>query len=447
MMSSNPVGRPITDFSRSGALQKRSHAAIPGGCHTYAKGDDQYPQLAPGFIVRGRGCHVWDADGNEYIEYGMGCRAVTLGHAYEPVLEAVRRELKSGSNFTRPSPIEVTCAEDLLGMIDGAEMVKFAKNGSDVTTAAVKLARAHTGRSLVAVCRDQPFFSVDDWFIGTTAVNAGIPEEIRALTVGFRYDDIDDLESLFNQHPGEIAAVMLEPAKYCDPTDGYLQAVQALCHRRGAVLILDEMITGFRWDNGGGQKVYGVVPDLSAFGKGMANGFSVSALVGKRSLMEAGGLEHDRERVFLLSTTHGAETHSLAAAAATMRTYREEPVIETLDRQGSRLKTGLQQVIAEHGLEDHVPIIGKPCCLVFGTLDGERRPSQVFRALFMQELIRRGVLGPSLIVSYSHTDGDIDHTIAAVNDLLPVYARALEDGPENYLVGGPTAPVYRRFNR
>ncbi len=441
------AGNRHRGYARSRALQERSHSLIPGGCHTYAKGDDQFPALAPGFIVRGRGSHVWDVDGNEYIEYGMGCRAVTLGHAFPPVVEAVRSELEHGSNFSRPAPIEVTCAEDLLGMIDGAEMAKFAKNGSDITTAAVKLARAATGRTLVALCGDQPFFSVDDWFIGTTEINAGIPAEVQALTVTFRYDDVADLGALFNRHPDQIAAVILEPAKYAEPSAGYLPAVQALCRDRGAIFILDEMITGFRWDNGGGQKVYGVNPDLSAFGKGMANGHSVSALVGKRELMELGGLHHDRERVFLLSTTHGAETHALAAAIATMQTYREEPVIETLDRQGARLKTGLLDAIARHGLQAQVPIIGRPSCLVFGTRDGDGRPSQVYRALFMQELIRRGVLGTSLVVSYSHTDSDIDHTIDAVDDLLPVYAAALEDGPERYLEGGPTRPVYRRFNR
>ncbi|NNE34757.1 MAG: glutamate-1-semialdehyde 2,1-aminomutase, partial [Rhodothermales bacterium] len=395
----------------------------------------------------GKGCHVWDVDGNEYIEYGMGCRAVTLGHAYPSVIEAARKELELGSNFTRPAPIEVTCAEELLGMIEGADMVKFAKNGSDVTTAALKLARAHTGRAKIALCGDHPFFSVDDWFIGTTAINAGIPESIKSLSLTFRYDDIADLRALFDRHPGEIAAVILEAAKYSDPSEGYLQAVKDLCHERGAVFILDEIITGFRWDNGGAQKVYGVVPDLAAFGKTLANGFSVSALVGKRSLMELGGLYHDRERVFLLSTTHGGETHALAAAIATMRTYRQEPVIETLNRQGERLRSGLEQVIARHGVQGHVNILGRPSCLVFATLDAAGNRSQWFRALLMQELIRRGVLGPSLIVSYSHSDEDIDRTIDAFDGALPIYARALADGVDDYLVGHPTQVVYRKFNR
>ena len=177
--SANSITAPdMLDFSQSRAFQQRAHQLIPGGAHTYSKGDDQFPEQAPGFIVRGKGCHVWDPDGNEFIEYGMGLRAVTLGHAYEPVIEAAYRQMQLGANFTRPARIEVDLAEAMLEVIGGAEMVKFAKNGSDVTTAAVKLARAYTGRDLVAICGDQPFFSTDDWFIGTTPMNAGIPQVI-----------------------------------------------------------------------------------------------------------------------------------------------------------------------------------------------------------------------------------------------------------------------------
>ena len=330
-------------FERSKELQQKSHALIPGGCHTYAKGDDQYPELAPGFIVRGKGCHVWDVDGNEFIEYGMGLRAVTLGHAYDPVVEAAHRQMLLGNNFTRPTPLEIACAEEVLSVIDGAEMVKFAKNGSDVTTAAVKLARAYTGRDLVAVCADHPFYSVDDWFIGSTPMAAGIPKAVRKLTVKFHYNDIDSVKSLFEENPGQIACVILEAETAEAPVNNFLGEIQHLCKQNGALFILDEMITGFRWHIGGAQKYYGIVPDLSAFGKGMGNGFSVSALLGKKDIMELGGLYHDRERVFLLSTTHGAEGHSLAAAIETIKIYKQEHVVEYLYQQGERLRSGINQ--------------------------------------------------------------------------------------------------------
>lgn len=445
MLSSLSEPTP-TQQTRSRELQAKAHALIPGGCHTYAKGDDQYPWLAPGLIERGFGCHVWDVDGNTYIEYGMGNRCVTLGHAFEPVVRAAQEEMLRGANFSRPAAIEVAAAEKLLEMIDGAEMVKFAKNGSDVTSAAVRLSRAVTGREIVAFCGDHPFFSVDDWFIGTTAIDAGIPTAVKQLSVAFGYNDLASVERLFAQFPGQIACVILEPAKYDDPADRFLHRVQELCRREGAIFILDEMITGFRWHNGGAQKVYGIVPDLSTFGKALANGFALSALAGKRELMERGGMYHDKERVFLLSTTHGAETHALAAAIATIETYQREPVVETLHRQGNRLQTGVQQSIQRHGLGDHVQVIGPPCALVHVTRDAHGERSQAFRTLLMQELVRRGILATSLVVSYAHSDNDIDFTIDAWDASMHVYRKALEDGVERYLVGPASKSVYRKFN-
>lgn len=435
-------------FAKSRRLQKRAHEIIPGGSHTYAKGDDQYPLLAPGFIARGQGSHVWDVDGNEYIEFGMGNRAVGLGHAHAPVVQAVVDELARGVNFTRPSHIEVEAAEEFLELIGGAEMVKFCKNGSDATSAAMKLARAYTSRDKIAFCADHPFFSVDDWFIGTTPMGAGVPKAITDLSVTFRYNDIASVEAMFAAHSGEIAGLILEAARIEEPRADFLHAVQRLCHSHGALFILDEMITGFRWHKGGAQSLYGITPDLSCFGKAMGNGFSVSALAGRREFMRLGGLTHtDRPRVFLLSTTHGAETHALAAAIATMRIYRTEPVVEHLYRIGERLKAGMEEVVAFHGLDAHVSMMGRPCCLLFGTRDGAGQPSQAFRSLFLQETIKRGIIMPSLAVSYAHTDEDIERTVDAIDGALGVYKRALADGVETHLVGRPSQVVQRRFNQ
>ncbi len=434
------------NFHRSDELRLKAHDLIPGGCHTYAKGDDQYPALSPGFIARGLGSHVWDVDGNEFIEYGQGNRCATLGHAYPEVIAAVQRELPLGANFTRPAAIEIEAAEQFLAMIPGADMVKFCKDGSDATTGALKLARAWTGREKVAICRDHPFFAINDWFIGTTPLNAGIPPSVRELTLEFNYNDLESLRSLFAEHPGQIACVILEPAKYDDPRDGFLHKVKELCHANGALFVLDEMISGFRWHNGGGQTYYGIEPDLSSFGKAIANGFSVSALAGKRQYMELGGMRHNRERVFLLSTTHGGETHSLAAAIATMKIYQREPVIETLFARGQRLLDEGNQIIRSHGLAEHVGILGKPICLIFYAKDQQLKPSQAFRSLLLQEMIRRGVLMATLVVSYTHTNEDIDRTLDALDQSLAVYKRALQDGVERYLVGPPSQTVYRRYN-
>jgi glutamate-1-semialdehyde 2,1-aminomutase len=434
-------------FLKSKALAEKAHRLIPGGCHTYAKGDDQYPELAPGFIARGLGCRIWDVDGNEFIEYGMGNRCVTLGHAYAPVVAAARAELEKGANFIRPAAIEVECAEQFLRMIPGAEMVKFCKDGSTATSDALRLARAYTGRDCIAYCADHPFFATDDWFIGTTPMNAGIPAAVSDLSLKFRYNDIDSVRALFAAHPGRIAGLIMEAAKNDEPTEGFLEDARRLCHENGALFILDEMITGFRWHNGGAQSYYGVTPDLSCFGKALGNGFAVSALAGKREFMRLGGLDHERERVFLLSTTHGGETHGLAAAIATMRVYEDQPVIAHLYAQGEKLREGLRQAAVRHGVDRYVEPMGRACALVYSTRDAAGRPCQSFRSLFMQETIRRGVLAPSLIVSYSHADADIEMTIDAIDAALAVYARALGVGPERHLTGRPSQIVYRRYNQ
>ncbi len=442
----NPAAS-VQDFGRSESLRRRAHAVIPGGAHTYAKGDDQYPVLAPGFIARGQGCRVWDVDGNSFIEYGQGIRAVGLGHGFPAVCAAARDAIGLGENFVRPAAVEVACAELLVSFVPGAEMVKFCKDGSDATSGAMRLARAYTGRDLVAICSDHPFFSTDDWFIGTTPMNAGVPEAVRALTVGFRYNDIDSARRLFSDHPGRIAAVILEPARIDEPQNGFLAALRDLAHAEGALFVLDEMVTGFRWARGGGQEAYGIEADLACFGKAMGNGFAVSALVGKREFMRLGGLDHtDRPRVFLLSTTHGAEGHALAAAMATMGVYRDEPVIEHNYAMGRLLREGIAAAAERRGLSGHFQIVGRDCCLFYVVRDADGQPSQAFRTLFLQETIRRGLLAPSLVVGYSHEPDDIAETIEAIDGALGVYARALDSGVERYLLGRATESVYRKFN-
>lgn len=452
-MAGVPKNPPMTSggeypriYSESEALRRRAHAVIPGGAHTYSKGDDQFPELSPAFIERGKGCHVWDVDGNEFIEYGMGLRAVTLGHAFEPVVDAATRQMQYGANFTRPARIEVEVAEEFLRFIKGAEMVKFAKNGSDVTTAAVKLARAYTARDMIAICGDQPFFSTDDWFIGTGKMNAGIPQSVSDLTVQFRYNDLASLAELFDRHPEQIACVVMEAEAATQPGPGYLKQVKDLCEQRGAVLIFDEMITGFRWHLGGAQEFHQVVPHLSTFGKALGNGFAISALAGKAEIMSLGGLHHGQPRVFLLSTTHGAETHALAAAIATLHVYTEEGVVEFLWRQGELLRTLIEQSIRENRLENCFELLGRPCNLIFATRDGNGERSQSFRTLFMQEMIRRGVIAPSFVVSFSHRDADIYRTAEAVHEALVVYRKALDEGLGKYLQGRPVKPVDRKFN-
>ena len=433
-------------FTKSLQIQKKFNDTIPGGSHTYAKGDDQFPEFMPPYIEKGKGCHIWDIDGNEFIEYGMGLRTVTLGHGFEPIVEAAYKQMQMGNNFVRPAKIELDAADEFLSVIDGADMVKFSKDGSDATNGAVKLARAHTGRDLVAVCANHPFFSVDDWFIGTTPMSAGIPDVVKEMTVKFLYNDIESVEKMFATHPGKISCVVLEAEKYAPPVDNFLHKLKDLAHKNGALFILDEMITGFRWHLGGAQKMYDIVPDLSTFGKALGNGFAISALAGKREFMELGGLHHDKERVFLISTTHGAENHALAAAIANIKFYKENQVVERLDEQGRKLKEGVNKASTELGINSNIRIIGPNCCSVYTTSDQDGKPSQPFRTLFIQECMKRGLLMPSSIVSYSHSDKDIEETIEKMADAMVVYKKAMEEGIEKYLVGKPVAPVFRKYN-
>ncbi|EFL13221.1 LOW QUALITY PROTEIN: glutamate-1-semialdehyde-2,1-aminomutase, partial [Streptomyces sp. C] len=418
----------------------------PGARTPTPKGDDQYPEgLAP-VISHGRGAHVWDVDGNRYVEYGSGLRSVSLGHAHPRVTEAVRRELDRGGNFVRPSVVEVEAAERFLATVPTAEMVKFAKNGSDATTAAVRLARAATGRRRVAICADHPFFSTDDWFIGTTPMSAGIPDEVNELTVTFPYGDLAATEEILSRYRGEVACLILEPATHGEPPPGYLAGLRELAGRHGCVLVFDEMITGFRWSEAGAQGLYGVVPDLSTFGKALGNGFAVSALAGRRELMERGGLRHSGDRVFLLSTTHGAETHSLAAAMAVQATYAEEGVTARLHALGERLAAGVREAAAGMGVGDHVVVRGRASNLVFATLDENGRPSQEYRTLFLRRLLAGGVLAPSFVVSSALSDADIDHTVDVVAQACAVYRKALDAGdPGPWLGGRPVKPVFRRL--
>lgn len=311
---------------------------------------------------------------------------------------------------------------------------------------AVRLSRAYTSREMIGVCADHPFFSSGDWFIGSTAMSAGVADEIKKNTLSFKYNNIESVTQLFSDYHNQIACLILEPQKYDEPKENFLNQLKDLCYQHGTVLIFDEMITGFRWHKGGAQKKFGIVPDLSAWGKAMANGFSVAALAGAREIMQHGGIKHPHERVFLLSTTHGAETHALAAAIATMKFYQQENVIGQLYEQGDKLEKGITKAALDLGIQDYVKVIGPACCSAYVTLNYDHKPSQAFRTLFLQETLKRGLLMPSTVISYSHSDIDIEVTINKIYEAFVVYAKALKQGIDKYLVGREVKPVWRKYN-
>ena len=449
--------------------QKRLLKAIPGGAHTYSRGFDQYPANAPQILESGKGAYVKDPSGNCYLDYGMALRAVHLGYAEDSIDAAAIEAIKKGNNLTRPSMIELEAAERLIGLIDSVDMVKFTKNGSTAVSAAVKLARAYTGREVVARCAEHPFFSFDDWFIGNTPLTRGITKESMQNTTSFHYNDIASLEVLIDKYPGQIACVVLEPSStecpsiqndesgccglavcnrdYRQSQPNFLQKVEDLCRKHGIVFILDEMITGFRWDLKGAQHLYGVKPDICTFGKAMANGYSVACVAGRRDIMQLGSIEFDgAERVFLLSTTHGAEMAGLAAFIATMDFMDRYPVIQHLWTYGAKLIAMLNQQARAHGIEHSFQAGGVACSPFYATLNAEGKPCLELRTLFSQEMIKAGVLMPWIALSYRHQGDEFDKTEEAVNVAFSVYRKALDSGVEHYLNGPPIKPVFRKYN-
>lgn len=439
--------KKILHYKKNTDFADRAKRLIPGGAHTYSKGDDQFPSNAPKIIDRGLGCKVWDVDGNEFTDLAMSLGSVILGHAYEPVLDAVRKEITRGVNFCRPSVIEGELAELLADIIPSAEMVKFGKNGSDAVTAAVKLARAYTGRNYVVRCASDPFNAIHDWFIGSTVLNRGVPEEVQALTLKFNYNDIGSCQKIFDQYPGKIACFLLEPVSLEPPKEGFLENLKALCEKNGTLLIFDEVVSGFRFALGGVQEMVGVTPHLSAFGKAMANGFSVSALAGQREFMRIGGIDHDQERVFLLSTTHGGETHSLAASIACINELRKHDIISHFWQVGQALMDGVCSAAKDIGAEKYVDVFGYSVKPAFVFKDETGEVSMVARTLFLQETIARGLLMPYVVPSYSHKKDTIAFAIECISDALEVMKKAAEGpGMASAIEGGIVKPVFRKYN-
>ena len=423
---------------RSEVWLHRSERVIPGGAQTFSKSPRSFVQgVAPNFLVRARGAYAWDVDGSCYLDYIMGLGTVILGHADPEVLEAVRAQVEEGISFSLPHPIEVEVAEQLVRLIPCAEMVRFAKNGSDVTSAAVRLARAFTGREKIA-CGG--YHGWHDWYIGATEWNRGVPEAVSRLTLRFPYNDLDALHRLFREHRGEIAAVIMEPVMFDPPSPGYLHDVRELCHRHGALLIFDEVVTGCRIALGGAQAYFGVVPDLACFGKALANGFPLAALVGRADVMRLLA-----EEVFF-STTHGGEAASLAACRATLAKLEREEGIARLWRLGARLKEGVNALLTERRLVDVIACVGMPPFTALRFRGRDEEEQLALRSLFQQEALARGILTFGYhMLSLAHTESDLQWTLAEYAEIFDLIADAVRRGDVTArLKGPPVRPIFRQ---
>jgi glutamate-1-semialdehyde aminotransferase len=402
---------PRLEIAASDALWERAKRVIPGGTQTLSKAPSQFVDgVSPKFLQRGSGSHVWDVDGNEFIDYPMALGPILLGYDHPAVTAAVVAQAHEGTAFTLMHPLEVELAEMLVEIVPCAERVRFAKNGADATGGAIRAARALTGRDHVIATG---YHGYHDWYVASTERDAGVPAFNRALIHTVPYNDLAALEHALQTQ--EMAAVIMEiPGEY--PRDGYLQGALEASHRHGALFILDEIVTGFRYALGGAQELFGFVPDLACIGKGMANGYPLAAVVGREQPMSA------FEEIFF-SMTFGGETLSLAAAIATLETLRREPVIEHIWARGAELREGIERLIVD--VSFGVELSGNPPRSGLGFHDGEGRPSQLLRGLFLQECHRRGVLfGGPIFTTYSHDEDDIARTLETVRAAFAIMEEA-----------------------
>lgn len=423
-------------YHNSEELLERALKTIPLGSQTFSKSKTQYPYgVSPYFIKRGKGSRVWDVDGNEYIDFVNALAAITLGYNDPDVTNAVKAQLEEGTIFSLPHELEIKVAEKIVEMVPCAEMARFGKNGSDVTSGAIRLARAYTKRDHVAVCG---YHGWQDWYIGSTSRNLGVPQSTIDLTHTFIYNDIDSLHNIFKNFSGQVAAVIMEPMNSTEPKKGFLEEIRDLTHKNKAVFIFDETITGFRFSKGGAQEYFGVIPDLATFGKGLANGYPLSALAGKAEIMRL------MEEIFF-SFTFGGETLSLAAALAATTKLQKKPVIETLWSQGRKVVEGVKRLIAKYRLENILSISGKECWSFLLFKDSGVYSQWELKTLFLQEVFARGILTVGTHnMSYAHSDDDIFKLLSVYDKVFAIIEAVLAKRNLNkFLRAKPLMPLFK----
>lgn len=412
----------MSSRERTNKLKYLASNLIPAGAHTYSRADNQFPECAPAFVSRAKGCMFWDENGSEYIDYSMGLLSVSIGHANETINQKVIEAIHKGTSFARPSLLEGELAEKINSLIPSAEMVKFSKNGSDVTSAAIRLARNFTGRKYILRCNQQPFLSFNDWFIASTSKSGGIPKEMENWILRFNYNDIGSVETVFNSFENEIACVIMEPFTNELPHPGFLIALKKICEKNGALLIFDEMITGFRVDLKGAQHFLNVSPHLSTFGKGIANGYALAVLCGQKNIMKQGGLNED---VFLLSCTYGGETVGLSAGIATINFMEDNNVISQITDYGGKLKNKFDELINKNDLSPHIKIGEHPARLELKFTDAGTT-SFALKTLFMQEMMKEGIFMERIGISFAHDEMTLTKTNHALEKTLKILSEAVK---------------------
>lgn len=423
-------------FDKSTAQLSRAELSIPLGSQTFSKSKTQYPVgISPLYAAKSKGAYLWDIDGNKYIDLVNSLAAVTLGYGDKGLEKSILKQLKLGVSLSLPTKIESEVAELIIELVPSAEMVRFSKNGSDATSAAIRLARAFTGRDQIVACG---YHGWHDWCIGTTSRNKGIPTAVSALTHNFQYNDIESLKSALKLNEGKVAAVIIEPMNDTYPQPGFLEEVQVLAKKAGAVLIFDEVITGFRFSEGGAQKLFNVTPDLATFGKGIANGFPLSAVVGRREIMK------EMEHVFI-SGTFGGELLSLAAARYVLKKHQKNEICGDLVNKGNVLNELTNELIDSFGLSNVVSLSGHPTWkfLRWNGL-GEYSAAEI-KTFFMQEIFQEGVLVlNSHNISQAHDRKIIVKIIDAYSKVFGKIEKAISQGSlREGLHVSPLEPLFK----
>lgn len=414
----------------------RAEQTIPLGSQTFSKSRTQYPVgISPLYAARARGAEIWDIDGNRYIDLVSALASVTLGYGDKDVERAVRKQLKRGVSMSLPGFLESEVAELIVEMVPSAEMVRFGKNGTDATSAAIRLARAYTGRDHVIVCG---YHGWQDWYIGSTTRNKGVPNTISALTHIFEYNNISSLQEVLGRFEGQIAAVIMEPMNLTYPNPGFLASVQQFTHAAGALLIFDETITGFRFARGGAQELFGVVPDLSTFGKGMANGFPLSAVVGRRDIMI------EMEEIFF-SGTFGGELLSLAAAKSVLERHLKGGICERLSESGEKLADLSTLAINENNIEDILTLSGHPTWKFLNWRATEKYSADEIRTYFMQLAFEKGLLIlSSHNITTAFSDAVVARAAAIYVEIFSEISRSISNNTlQNQLRVLPLKPLFR----
>jgi glutamate-1-semialdehyde aminotransferase len=423
-------------FEESKNLLRRAEKVIPSKTQTFSKGPTQWAQgVSPAYLMRGEGAWVWDVDGNKFLDYLMALGPIILGYNNQRVNNAIITQLKDGITFSQMHPLEVEVSELLTELIPCAEMVRFGKTGSDATSAAIRCARAYTKKDRVAACG---YHGWHDWHIGSTTRSQGVPNAIKELTHSFAYNDLASLKTLFDQYPGEFAAVIMEPIGIIEPETGYLEAVKKLAHDAGALLIFDEIVTGFRMAMGGAQEFYNIKPDIACFGKGMANGMPLSAVVGRADIM---GLF---DEIFFSGTFNG-ETLSLAACKATIEELQATDGINKISEYGENLLTGIQELINDNGLNEIAKPIGQGVRSILSFPHEDDQEMLVRRTYFMQECVKRGLLYFCLHVPcVAHGQNELDFTLGVLAEVMPLFAAAHQANDFAGRLNGPSVEAIFR---